>query len=134
MNFSKTTEYAIRVLTTMAIGEEKLYTADDLYEKLKIPKRYLRRLLTDLSKAGLIAGTRGRTGGFVFAKDPDKVTLKEIIDLVEGKETLNRCILGFSACVADGHCTMHADWIQAKVQMEELLTTTTLGSLNPNRK
>lgn len=134
MNFSKTTEYALRVLTTMALGGKKLYSAEDLYQELKIPRRYLRRLLTDLSKAGLIAGTRGRSGGFVFAKDPDKITLKEIIDLVEGKETLNPCILGFSACVADGHCTMHADWIEAKAQMEVVLTRTTLGSLNPKRK
>jgi Rrf2 family protein len=129
MNLSKTTEYAMRVLTTMALRKQELYTAENLYEELKIPRRYLRRLLTDLSKAGLISGSRGRTGGFVFNRDPGQITLKEIIDLVEGPGAMTGCILGFAGCMTGGTCALHHEWVEVRNKMNEVLTKTTLASL-----
>ncbi len=129
MNLSKTTEYALRVLATMALGKKELYSAEYLYEELKIPRRYLRRLLTDLSKAGLISGSRGRSGGFVFSRDPGQITIKEIIDLMEGSGAMSRCILGFAGCVSGGSCGLHSDWVEVRDKMNEVLTKTTLESL-----
>lgn len=63
MTFSKTTEYALRVLALMAGDDKKLYSSLELHKKLKIPKKYLQRLLTDLSKSGLIKSIQGRSGG-----------------------------------------------------------------------
>lgn len=129
MNFSKTTEYALRILSFMATRDEVMFSAEYLYQELKIPRRYLRRLLTGLSKAGIIASTRGRSGGFVFQRDPDQITLKEIIDLMEGENTMNQCILGFSCCVAGSFCSLHNDWSEAREKMMGVLSRTTLGRL-----
>jgi Rrf2 family protein len=129
MHLSKTTEYALRILSFMASDDQNLYSSEYLYEKLKIPRRYLRRLLTELSKAGLLSGARGREGGFTFQRDPDTITLMEIIDLMEGKEGMNQCILGFALCVSGGKCKLHDQWSVARTQMSEVLKMNTLGSL-----
>ena len=60
MNFSKTTSYAISVLSFMARHQGEMYSAKKLHEILEIPWPYLRQLLTSLSKSGFLKGTRGR--------------------------------------------------------------------------
>lgn len=129
MHLSKTTEYALRVLSFMASEGRELYTSEYLYEQLRIPRRYLRRLLTELSRAGLLTGARGREGGFTFHRDPETITLMEIIDLMEGKEGMNQCILGFALCVSGGKCKLHDQWSVVRTQMSEVLRMNTLGSL-----
>jgi len=129
MNLSKTTGYALQILSFMATREEALYSAEYLYGELKVPRRYLRRLLTGLSHAGLITGTKGRNGGFVFARDPGSISLKEIIDLMEGPEIKDQCILGLSCCVAGSFCALHEEWVETREKMAEILAKTTLGML-----
>ena len=73
MNFSKTTSYALSVLSYMSDHEEQMFSAKELNEKLGIPWRYLRQLLTNLSKQGLVKSIRGRNGGFLLNKDVGKL-------------------------------------------------------------
>ena len=129
MNLSLTTEYSLRILSFMAMRNEDIHSAEFLYQQLKIPRRYLRRLLTDLSKAGFLAATRGRNGGFVFARDMNKIYLSEIIDTMEGTTGGNRCILGFSFCVVGKPCVMHDQWTDALGKITDVLKKTSLGVL-----
>ena len=130
MNLQKTTRYALMALSRMAREPERSFQADLLCEETKIPKRYLRRLMTDLSKAGFIKGSRGRTGGFVFARPISEITLYDIIEKFEEESFQSKCILGFMFCVVDAPCVMHDDWIEARAKTIEVLQNTTLGSLN----
>ena len=129
MNFSLTTEYSLRILSFMATRNEDIYSAEFLFKQLNIPRRYLRRLLTDLSKAGFLAATRGRNGGFVFARDMNQIYLSEIIETMEGITGVNRCILGFSFCVVGKPCIMHDQWIEAQEKITNVLKQTSLGGL-----
>ena len=79
MNFTKTTEYALRILGYMSLQEAELHTADQLNEHLHIPKKYLQRILTDLTKSGFLKSMKGRNGGFIFERSPDQIFLSEII-------------------------------------------------------
>jgi Rrf2 family protein len=129
MNFSLTTEYSLRILSFMATSNDDIFSAEFLYSKLNIPRRYLRRLLTDLSKAGFLYATRGRKGGFVFARDMNTIYLSEIIDAMERTPESSRCILGFSFCVTGKPCVMHDQWIEAQEKITKVLKGTSLGIL-----
>ncbi|MBK7027776.1 MAG: Rrf2 family transcriptional regulator [Bacteroidales bacterium] len=94
MFISKTSEHALRILTYMALNSETKFSAKNLFEELHIPKRYLMRLLTDLSKNGFIKATRGRSGGYVFARSLDTIYFSEIIDSVEGLLSFERLCIG----------------------------------------
>ena len=89
MNFSKTTSYAISVLSFLADHNRETYSARKLNELLEIPRPYLRQLLTNLSKSGFIYSTQGRNGGFRLQKPADQIVLVEIIDSVEGLNVLD---------------------------------------------
>jgi Rrf2 family transcriptional regulator, iron-sulfur cluster assembly transcription factor len=129
MILSKTTEYALSVLAFMATRDVEIFTAESLYQELKVPRQYLRRLLTDLSKKGFVTSTRGRNGGFVFARDLSEINFAQVIYAMEGEDALNTCLLGFTACIVDRPCAMHDQWTDARTKMIETLTNTTLADL-----
>jgi Rrf2 family protein len=113
MILNKTTEYALTLLGFMATRNEPVYSAETLHLELKVPRRYLRKLLTDLSKHGFLKSTKGRIGGFVFARKLEDIHLLQVIEALEGQQMTNRCILGFSCCIVDKPCIMHNMWKEA---------------------
>jgi Rrf2 family iron-sulfur cluster assembly transcriptional regulator len=133
MNFNKTTEYALTVLGYMAISQEEIFPAEMLHEKLEIPRRYLRKLLTDLSKLGIIRSAKGRKGGFVFAKSISDISLAFIIQTVEGSEVMGNCLLGHQNCNELQPCVMHDIWLEGKSKMMDTLSNTTLQDLKDKK-
>ena len=129
MIFNKTTEYSLSVLGFMAMSQDEVFSAEYLHEQLDIPRRYLRKILTELSKSGFIRSTKGRNGGFVFAKSLEEISLADIINKVEGTEVMENCIGGNSKCHADEPCVMHEVWFEAKTKMVDTLSFTTLLEL-----
>lgn len=130
MRLSKTSEYALRILSFMAKEPELLYSAKYLVESLKISDKYLRRLMTDLSKAGFIRSTQGREGGYSFAKNINQIYLSEIIDSVEGMEKYMDCVLGFEKCSDENPCVMHATWINVREEFVKTFQNKTLADFN----
>lgn len=129
MILSKTSEYALRILSYMARNEQEKFSAQEMHEKMQIPERYLRRLLTKLANCGFIKSERGRTGGFTFAKPLDQIFIGEVVASVEGFDNESYCILGFSECSFEHACSMHEIWAETREQVVKLLTKTTLADL-----
>lgn len=130
MKLTKTAEYALRILAFMAKDPKDLYTAKSLVEKLQISDKYLRQLMTSLTKAGLIYSIQGREGGYSFAKAPEKIFLADIINSVEGMDKYTGCILGFNHCSDDNPCVMHKVWVHARKDFTETFTKMTLDKLD----
>lgn len=129
MKFNKTTEYAFRVFGYMAMNSTKLYRADEIYKHLKIPLRYLKRLLTDLSKTDLMESVQGNKGGYKLKRDSSEITLLDIVNATEVKGDKNLCFFGFKECKFSKKCHMHDNWIAIIEGIEKLLKTTTLSDL-----
>ena len=130
MKLSKTSEYALRILIYMAKKPADLYTAKYLIEQLHVSDKYLRRLMTDLSKAGFIKSTQGRDGGYTFAKEIHEISLYEIIDSVENMDKLNDCVLGFGECSCTNPCAMHDKWQVIRQKLNTLFHETKLSDLD----
>lgn len=135
MNFSKTTSYALTVLSFLADHPEEKFSAKKLNEILEIPWPYLRQLLTKLSKNNFISSTQGRNGGFQLQKPADQIFLAEIIDSVEGLNVLGTCIMGFKKCAFNHTCAMHEVWEETRKNILKVLNNTSLDQLkNPLKK
>jgi len=133
MKLSKTSEYALRILIFMAKEPDKLYTAKQLVEELKVSDKYLRRLMTDLSKAGFIRSVQGREGGYTFIKSINEIFLFDVIDSVEGMDKLNGCVLGFEKCSCTNPCAMHETWQHVRVELNKVFRETTLSNMDFNK-
>ena len=113
----------------MALNREKQFSAQNLFKQLDIPKRYLMRLLTDLSKSGFIKATLGRSGGYIFARTLDTIYFAEIINSVEDIQSFEGCVLGNAVCPVDKPCALHQIWEKPKQAFLETIKTTTLADL-----
>lgn len=129
MTFTRTTEYALRTLGYMASRENELLSADELHARLKIPKKYLQRLLTDLTRSGLLKSARGRNGGFSLSRKTKDIRLAEIVHAVEGARTRPECFFGFATCALDAPCAMHDVWVRSQKTVRDALQSTRLADI-----
>jgi len=129
MNFSKTTEYALQILGYMSADENKLYSANELYENLKIPFRYLRKQLTLMTKNELLKSVQGKDGGYKILKNIDQLTLLNIIEATGDNIISNNCFFGYGNCVLTEKCAMHDKWTSIQENINEVLSSTKLSDL-----
>lgn len=129
MKLTNTSEYALRILAFMAREPERLYSAKYLVEKLKISDKYLRRLMTDLTRAGFIRSIQGRDGGYTFLKPVGDIYLSDVIDAVEGMKRYTGCVLGFDQCSDEHPCVLHHIWVDVRNEFARVFTSHTLKDL-----
>lgn len=129
MFLNRTTKYAISLLAYMVKDQDAVYSAEFLHRELNIPRRYLRLLLTDLSKHGFIVSSRGRSGGFRFEKGTEKISIASIIDTMEGLENYDNCFFGIKNCTNEKPCAMHDSWNKTRSQLMKTLENTSLEEL-----
>ncbi|MFZ2890383.1 RrF2 family transcriptional regulator [Sulfuricurvum sp.] len=134
MHFTKTAEYAIRVLSYLYRHHEKSHSVNILHQELDLPYKYLTKMVTDLVKKGLVNASRGREGGISLAKNADQIRLCDILEAIGEPLEHERCILGFEKCDASNPCALHEQWVKPKELIETMLTTTTLASLIDNKE
>lgn len=128
---SRSSEYAIRALTYLALQKEKdrFYLARDMAEELSIPAPFLGKVLQPLVARGLLASQRGRKGGFKLVQDPREVSLFEIVDAEEHLGRPRVCFLGQAECTDERACPMHEYWKESHTSFLEELAGTTLQDL-----
>ena len=129
MNFSKTTEYALKILSYMAVDETRLYSPDEIFKELNIPYRYLRKQLTLLSKSQLITSIQGKYGGYKISRNLKDISLLDIIVASGDKQLSHNCFFGFPDCAFQKKCSFHDKWDKVRNEINMVLTSTTLSEL-----
>jgi Rrf2 family protein len=76
-------DYGIRALLALAAAGTP-QTAEALAEEQGLPPRFLGAILADLRRAGVVASQRGAEGGYRLARDPDDITLADVIRALDG--------------------------------------------------
>lgn len=79
-------EYACRVMIQLkaGYGSGEVRRVEELAERESVSPNYLVQILNDLRNAGLVASRRGKRGGYLLARDPEEVTLADIVAASEG--------------------------------------------------
>jgi len=101
----------------------------DIAERQRIPLPYLKHLLAPLIAGGLLRSTRGAKGGLVLAKPPEQITLKEVVQLLEGSIAPVECVNNPEMCERSGICAPRDVWAELNEAMEGVLVSTTLDDL-----
>ncbi|MBM3706076.1 MAG: Rrf2 family transcriptional regulator [Actinobacteria bacterium] len=95
---TKQTDYAIRILGSMAGGSDAVHTTTELAEKLKISKPFVRAIMQKLNKERIIFSTKGKGGGFRMATEPDQISIVSLINIFQGPVKLDDCLIRKSVC------------------------------------
>lgn len=110
MRITQEADYGLRVVLHLSrLGAEERVGAGIIAEEEKLPLRFLLKLLRKLIKADIVKSYRGVSGGYSIAKAPASITLKDVIEAIDGPISMNRCVLNPSLCNASkgSDCEIH---------------------------
>ncbi|MFA4842608.1 MAG: Rrf2 family transcriptional regulator, partial [Candidatus Omnitrophota bacterium] len=127
---TRDTDYAVRALIFIAQSKLELVTANELVNKLGIPRPFLRKLLQELNKSGLLASYKGKAGGFKLSVSPKNIRLTDLIRIFQGKFMINECLFKKKICPRIRICGLKhkIDAIEKKVAAE--LDAISIGKLS----
>ena len=84
MHISARIEYALRALCTLAARAGEPLTAEELAEAQGLPVRFLRAILNDLRRVGIVTSQRGNEGGYKLARPASEITIGDVFRRLEG--------------------------------------------------
>ena len=105
-------------------------TLDSICAERDLPKQYLTKIFSSLSRAGLVNPIRGKRGGYLLSREPGQVSLLQIIEAVQGPIALNFCTQDPPQCDRD-NCPLRSMWQEMQEQVVETLSQTTLEKTTP---
>lgn len=94
-----------------------------------LPWRYLEQIARPLRKAALVKGRAGRTGGYVLSRQPELITLRDVIEATSGPLCLMDCVDHPSSCEHSGTCTSRQVWLEVTEDIRQVLARYTLCDL-----
>lgn len=128
--FSQTSEYAIRALSILARHPRDQYVlVGTLATGADLPHHYLSKILQNLVRMQILESRKGSRGGFRLARDPDNITLYEIVNAIENLGQTRRCLLGQAECSDERACPLHEFWTGITSEYLKTLNQTSLGDL-----
>lgn len=108
---------------------ERLVLVSEISRNQNIPETFLAKIFQRLSKAGLLRSSRGSKGGFSLGKPANEITMREVIEAIEGPIALNRCLRREGECEEEEVCPIHQVWEKAQERFLEILDRTTMKDL-----
>lgn len=128
--FSQTSEYAIRALSILArYRRDQFVLVGTLATSADLPHHYLSKILQNLVRMQILESRKGSRGGFRLARDPDEITLYEIVNAIENLSHTRRCLLGQTECSDERACPLHEFWVKQTTNYMNTLQQTSLGDL-----
>ena len=127
---SKTTDYGIVLMARLASGSTSApQNARELASLLDLPVPMVSKVLKSLAKEGLLVSHRGAKGGYRLAREPDELTVAEMIRVLEGPLALTDCALGPLHCEREDDCAVRQPWQRISRLVENALAEITLADL-----
>lgn len=106
--------------------------AADIAAQMDAPVTYLPQLLAELVHAGVVRSKAGRRGGYELTPAPAKVSLLEVIEVIEvadGPLVATECVLRGGPCRWEGSCVVHLLWARAQDAFRDALGASTFAEV-----
>lgn len=140
MRISARGDYATRAVLDLALkynegGVSKIHS---IAERQHIPIKYLENILLSLKKAGILRSKRGNKGGYYLARPPEKITLGEVIRIIDGPLAPIDCAsrTAYEACSEEPACRLKSVWVKVRNALSDIIDNTTFADvckLNSNK-
>ena len=122
---TRNTDYAIRALCYIVKSNKDIVSVKELVEGLKMPRPFLRKVLQELNKKGILRSHKGKNGGFVLATRPEKIHIGKLIEIFQGPIKLQEHTFKKKICPEIKSCVL-----KKKIDAMEKYTISRLNSLS----
>ena len=104
MDISRKTDYALRMLSMLVKDEGSLLSVRTAADEVGVPYSFARSIQHGLVQAGIVESLRGVHGGMRLKVDPAQVTIRQIVEAVQGPLIMNDCTAEGASCDRQGDC------------------------------
>ena len=127
---SKATDYGIVLLAQLASDSRaEPQNARELAACSDLPVPMVSKVLKALAREGLLVSQRGAKGGYSLAREPEELTVSEMIRVLEGPVALTDCAIGPAHCEHETMCAVREPWQQISRVVDRALADVTLADL-----
>lgn len=131
VRISKQIDYALQLLFALASNDTEGSTSlRDISDESTISFLFLQKIAKSLKDGGIIEATRGAQGGYHLVKSPRELTLKEIVEAVEGPFGVVDCFKHGVACELQETCQSRKALFSLNSHVFDYLNKTTLEHLH----
>ena len=130
MQIPRRVDYGLRAVIYLSNQDpEKCCSITEIAEQQGVPRKYLEKIVQDLTRSGLIKSKRGSCGGYALARPAEAISFFDVIQALEGPLAVNVCMDEHLACDQLTRCTMQGVWSDVQRKITEVLTRTTIADL-----
>lgn len=125
MHITLEADYAVRIVEYLAISNQK-ESANAISENTNVPIRFALKILRKLVAADIIASYKGSKGGYILNRPANDITLRSVIEAVEGPYFISRCLNNEYSC-GHMHCKFHKVYDDISKLVRDRLDEVTFG-------
>lgn len=130
MRVSAKSDYALRALIEIATNDEgEAVSAEELGKRQDIPRGFLQAILADLRRADIVMSQRGQAGGWRLARDPDSVTVADVIRAVDGPLVSVYGMRPEAVTYNESAKVLQHVWIAARSSLRDVFERVTIKAL-----
>ena len=126
---TRDTDYAVRALCYMAKKGKGVISCVELVKELRIPRPFLRKILQELGKRGIIRSHKGVGGGFSLSLPAGEIRLIDLMEIFQGPVEFNKCLFKKTLCPNRATCPLKKKIDNIGKRVEAELESITIGSL-----
>jgi len=129
LRLSKLTDYATVILSDMAKDQIQVHSAMEIAAATGIALPTVSKILKLLVNAEVLISTRGAKGGYVLAREPEKISVATVISALEGPIALTECSISQQGCEQASGCDIRGNWNLINQTIHNALESVTLADL-----
>ena len=132
MRITLESDYALRIVSELA-KTDTVVDANTLSSLTSVTPRFTLKILSKLVGGGIVSSFKGTKGGYKLKETPDKITLKRVIELIDGEIAISKCLAHEHICSKQGEnksaCKIHRIFDAINQDLTERLGNITIASV-----
>jgi len=125
-------DYALKIILDLALNYDKgIAQIKDISKRQDIPTKFLEQIITTLKGAGYVKTVRGPKGGVFLSRPPSKITMGEIMRLMEGPTSPVACVSksGYNKCSYEKKCALRGYFAEIRDRVNDVVDKTTFQDI-----
>jgi FeS assembly SUF system regulator len=129
LRLNKLTDYGAVMLSHMAHDKGEIHAAAEIAQATGISLPTVSKLLKLLTRSGLVHSVRGAKGGYFLNASPERISVAEIIQAIEGPIALTECSFPEDSCHHPANCAIRGNWTVINQAIKTALEAVSLADL-----
>lgn len=128
---SNTCKYALRAVIYISVFQKynSKIGLKEIADNLEIPSPFLGKILQNLAKHGILLSTKGPKGGFALKRPPQDISLMDIIEVIDGHEMFETCLVRNTTCSDEEPCGIHDKVTSIRKELKQMFENQSIDDL-----